>query len=120
MSEAMKADLHVLGIDPASPRSGRQLDATSMLYILLGSSLGTQVLRRRWLQATDPAVSAAGQYLSLSVPAGAWRQLCQDLAGQEPDGAEADRIVQDACEIFDLHLDASSNSERLPEGASHV
>ena len=120
MVAALEVDLRDLRGRQAAPVSERQLDATAILYILLGSSLGTRVLHRRWLEATDPAVTAAGRYLGLAPPHGAWRHLCQDLGQLPAEGAEADRIVQDAGRLFDLHLAVLERHALLREGALHV
>lgn len=120
MAAALEADLRALHGRPAAPSGERRLHATAVLYMLLGSSLGTRVLRRRWLAATDPSIAAAGRYLDLAPPQGAWRVLCDELAQQPAEGAEADCIVHDATEIFDLHLAALAEGALLPVGASHV
>lgn len=120
LAQSLRRDLRVLDSPPAVTFEQSGLHATAMLYLLLGSSLGTQVLRRRWQEATDPAVAAAGQYLGLTVPRIEWRRLCEELARTKADGAEADRIVHDASRMFDLHLGALAGFARLPEGALHV
>lgn len=120
MAAAMEADLRGLDSCAVVPASAIRLNATAVLYMLLGSSLGTRVLRRRWLEATEPAVRAAGQYLSLAPPQGAWRHLCEELAAHPAEGAEADRIVQAAGELFDLHLAVMERQALLPEGTLHV
>jgi hypothetical protein len=119
MLAALEADLCSLHVRPASPVGERHLDATAVLYMLLGSSLGTRVLRRRWQGATASAVAAAGRCLGLEPPGGAWRELCEELAQRSPRGAEADRIVRDAGELFDLHLAALAGHAR-PCGGSHA
>ena len=120
MVAALEADLRDLRGRQAAPVGERQLDATAILYILLGSSLGTAVLHRRWLEATDPAVMATGRYLGLAPPQGAWRHLCEELAERPAEGAEADRIVQDARELFELHQAVLEKQALLPEGALHA
>jgi hypothetical protein len=120
MVAALEADLRELRGRLAAPVGGRYLDATAVLYMLLGSSFGTRVLRRRWLGATDPAVASAGRYLGLTPPQGAWPALCDELARHSAVGADADRIVHDAGKLFDLHLAVLAEGSLLPEGASHV
>ncbi|HVG48091.1 MAG TPA: hypothetical protein VM899_08155 [Rubellimicrobium sp.] len=120
MMLALRADLRELDSHPRAGPAGRPLDPTAVHYLLLGSSLGTQVLRRRWLQATSPVVAAAGRYLNLGVPPGAWRHLCDQLAGCAAVNAEADRTVGDTIEIFDRHLAALASLDLLPEGVAHV
>ena len=117
---ALEADLVDLDGGPVLPEGERRLDATAMLYMLLGSSLGTRVLHRRWLGTTDFAARAAGRYLALTPPLGAWRHLCEDLAQGPSEGADADRIVQDAGELFDLHLAALEDRTLLFQGVLHA
>ena len=106
---AHDADLHDLGGRPDSSMPTRQLDGTAVLYILLGSSLGAQVLRRRWLEATDPLVATAGHYLQLALPRDAWRELCFELSQRPSQGTLSDEIVCDAETLFDLHLSILSD-----------
>ncbi|TNC59367.1 biliverdin-producing heme oxygenase [Rubellimicrobium roseum] len=120
MVTALRADLHHLDRAPALPRQARRFDATSVLYILLGSGLGTRVLHRRWLEATDPAVKGAGSYLGLASPLDAWRALCGELLQRPPQGAEADRVVGDACLLFDLHLGALSALDPAAQGEPYA
>ena len=120
MAAAILADLRHLDRAPVLTRQTRRFDATSVLYILLGSRLGTRVLHRRWLEATDPAVKGAGSYLGLAPPSDAWRALCGELMQRPPQGAEADRVVEDACLLFDLHLGALSALEPAAQGEPHA
>ncbi|WP_176556253.1 hypothetical protein [Rubellimicrobium rubrum] len=120
MADALRADLRALGGTPVGSGGARPLHGTAVLYMLLGSSLGTQVLRRRWLGASNPAVAAADRYFGLAAPQGAWRALCEELAGRSPHGPEADRIVQDADALFELHLAALAGPALRPEGVLHV
>jgi hypothetical protein len=120
MTDALDADLGHLGAGPVMTLGAREVHGTACLYILLGSSLGTRVLHRRWLEAGDPVVAGAGRYLGLAMPPGAWRNLCEDLARRPPGGPEADRTVGDAAALFDLHLAAWDRLAALPEGTVHV
>ena len=120
MAAAILADLRHLDRAPVLTRQAHQFDTTSVLYILLGSRLGTRVLYRRWLEATDPAVKGAGSYLGLAPPSGAWRALCGELLQRPFQGAEADRVVEDACLLFDLHLGAFSALEPAAQGEPHA
>jgi len=120
MIAALTADLRDLGRGPVPSGATHQFDATAVLYILLGSRMGTQVLRRRWLEATDPAVASAGRYLGLATPASTWRAFCAELMQAPGQGAEADRIVGDACRLFDLHLGVLPTLARAHPGESHA
>jgi heme oxygenase len=120
MTTEIEADLRHLDATPVLPLGPRLLDATAVHYILLGSSLGTRLLHRRWQERATPAAAGAGRYLGLAPPQGAWRALCDDLAQQSPVGADADRIVRDAAAMFDMHLAAWALRAPVMEGALHV
>lgn len=120
MTAALDADLGHLGPRPVRPLRTTEVQSTACLYILLGSSLGTRVLHRRWLGAEDRIVAEAGRYLGLAMPPGAWRGLCMDLERQSSSGDEADRIVRDASALFDLHLAAWAGLAARPERSLHV
>ena len=120
MAVALRADLHHLDRAPVLPQQARRFDATSVLYILLGSRLGTRVLHRRWLETTDPAVKGAGSYLGLAPPSDAWRALCGELMQRPHQSAEADRVIGDACLLFDLHLRALAALEPAAQGEPHA
>ncbi|EYD73058.1 hypothetical protein [Limimaricola hongkongensis] len=107
MIAAIDADLGVLDHAPdAGPAPLRLTRSMAQDYVLLGSRLGSQLLRRRWAAARDPVLLAAGAYLSLPPMAQDWRAFC-DRAGALPDqGTEADLVVHEAGQLFDLFLAA--------------
>lgn len=82
----------------------------SIDYVLLGSRLGMQVLRRRWQLSEDAAVRQASGYISLPSVSGEWRALCSRLAAQPSEGPEADRIVTDALYIFEVFENAAKSA----------
>ncbi|WP_176559246.1 hypothetical protein [Rubellimicrobium roseum] len=118
MIGALQADLRHLDLKAVRPATERRLDATAVHYILLGSRLGTRVLHRRWLGATDAAVAGAGRYLGTTPPTAAWRKFCAELLQMPDQGTEADRITHDACILFDLHLDVLPALAPLRQGES--
>ncbi|MGR3625295.1 MAG: hypothetical protein ACU0A0_03290 [Limimaricola sp.] len=107
MIAAIDADLGVLGHAPgAGPAPLRLTRSMAQDYVLLGSRLGSQLLRRRWAAARDPRLRSAGTYLSLPPMARDWRAFC-DRAGALPgEGTEADKVVCEAGQLFDLFLAA--------------
>ena len=75
-------------------------------YVLLGSRLGSQLLRRRWQAATDPCLLAAGAYLSLPPLTDQWRGFCDEAGARPADGTDADAELAEAERLFELFLSA--------------
>lgn len=71
-------------------------------HIVLGSRLGTEVLRRRWSLAQDPGVLAASAYFSAPTDYTLWRRHTTYLDEMEPDGDHADRLVTDVLRLFEV------------------
>ena len=103
MATALEADLRHLGGPQPDAAVPVRFDATAVLYVLLGSRIGTQVLRRRWLGSTDAAVLGAGRYFAMPQRTGDWRDLCVRLAGASAHDPAAETIVRDACDLFGLY-----------------
>ncbi|WP_220747897.1 MULTISPECIES: hypothetical protein [Jannaschia] len=95
-------DLRSLGVQPG--RSPQPLSVrphpVAIDYIVLGSRLGTKVLKRRWLAATDAQVRGAGTYFAAPDAATQWRAFCERTAGMAAHDPDADQIVNDANAIF--------------------
>ncbi len=83
-------------------------------YVLLGSRLGSQLLRRRWQAATDPCLRAAGAYLSLPPLTDQWRGFCDEAGARPARGAEADADLAEAGRLFELFLSAGHAARRSP------
>ncbi len=75
-------------------------------YVLLGSRLGTQVLHRRWLAATDRGIRRAGSYLSLPPMQLEWRAFCNRAMAMGAEGRTADAVLAEAEALFVLFLEA--------------
>ena len=86
-------------------------------YVLLGSRLGLQVLRRRWQVSRDTAVLQASDYISLPSVSRPWAALCRRLAAQPGAGPEADRIVADALYIFEVFEEAAKSVKTSLSGS---
>jgi heme oxygenase len=82
------------------------LHPLAVLYVLLGSGMGAEVLRRRWLAASDPVVRGAGHLFGLPPRTAGWRQFCAEMAGRPADGADAAEVLRDAVRIFGLYRTA--------------
>lgn len=116
-ADALAGDLHEMGAPAVTERPGGPLDATATYYVLLGSRLGKRLLERRW-RAGGGAATGPGRYFALPDRGGAWRDLCQDLAGRAGRGAAADTILNDAIRLFAIFADAAQSV--LAEEPLHV
>ena len=109
---ALAADLEALGRPTglSSTRSTLKADPTAVLYILLGSRLGTQVLARTWTRTATGAALNAGRYLTLDSRKDAWRGFCARTGDTPSRGVKADLVVADAIAIFDHYLTVLSDT----------
>ena len=69
-------------------------------YVVLGSRIGAEHLKRRWKTSQDPEVLAARSFMTASTDTGLWRACVRDLQGKAAQGAHADRVVDDARRLF--------------------
>ncbi|MGR3806180.1 heme oxygenase-like domain-containing protein [Marinibacterium profundimaris] len=104
----LRADLAGLGAatrPAAAPLSA--LCPVAVDYVVLGSRLGSTVLARHWRAATDPRVRGAAAYFSAPARVTEWQAFCKRTCDMRPDGADADRILDDTCRILRLFLDGA-------------
>ena len=120
MLGAVEADLRHLGHRAERAPPPVDLHPTAVLYILLGSALGAQVLRRRWLASGDPLVRGAGAYFGLPPRGAAWRLFCEEAAATPAQGEEADAILRDANRVFGLYLAALRPDQARPPIRSRI
>lgn len=71
-------------------------------HIVLGSRLGTAVLRRAWQAASDSRVQAASRYFSLPGMSASWRSHTRDLTSRSPTGPDAERVISDTKALYHL------------------
>lgn len=105
---ALDTDLTTLG-HPTSEQDGLDMTAFHPLagrYIVSGSRLGTQVLRKRWAASNTLRVRSASQYFSQDANPREWQAVCADLARIEIGSAEATQITLDVRRIFEGFSDA--------------
>ena len=88
-------------------------------YMIAGSRLGTQVLRKRWLAATAPHVRQASAYFSAPSYIDLWTSFCRSTEAMSPRGPVADQIVHDACRLFRLYADFAA-PVRVTNGSIHA
>ncbi|WP_407493313.1 hypothetical protein [Pseudooceanicola sp. MF1-13] len=98
-------DLATLGATPAPqrPALGTTPDAMAVDYVLLGSRLGTAVLKKRWSMATDERVHAASAYFSAPTYIDVWQAFCSAAAEVPADSPQAQTIVNDTSRLFDFY-----------------
>ena len=104
MCDALKSDLETLGVTPV-PSLVPALSAAhhlAMSYMLEGSRMGTEVLRRQWIKTQNDDVLAAKQYFSLRAEPENWRRVCAELDGIEEGSDEAFSIIADTKRMFRL------------------
>lgn len=101
------ADLAVLGrADPGLPLPVlAPVHPLAAEYVIEGSRLGSQVLKRLWARSEDANVLQAGAYLTQPRAAEAWRDVCARLSTIDATSSEAAEIIQDSRRIFDCFLE---------------
>lgn len=79
-------------------QAGQPLHPVAIDYIVLGSRLGTEVIRRRLVKA-EPNIAVPRYFLAAPVGP-VWQRHCAVLDQMAARSPEADRIVADAMEAF--------------------
>ena len=99
---------------PRSPARAAPEDPEPLAidYVVLGSRLGSSVLKRHWAQAEDPRVRDASCYFSAPAQVRRWQAFCRQTREMSPKNAAADRAVDDTRRIFALFNDHNSSDAR--------
>ncbi|MFQ6551918.1 biliverdin-producing heme oxygenase [Aestuariibius insulae] len=100
MIDALGTDLDAMGAPTLPTLAPLSVHTVALDYMLIGSRLGTQVLRKRWLAATDPRVTANGCYFALPAQGRAWGALTKALGAMNGSDERAAQIVADARALF--------------------
>ncbi len=103
----LRLDLAVLGVDELPGGPVVEVHALAMDYVVLGSRLGTAVLRRHWADAADPLVQRANRYFDTPARPDLWRAFCVETAEMAGEGDFADRMVRDVRALFTLYDDCA-------------
>lgn len=101
--DALARDLGALGQKVTARKgefAGNLLAGPAVDYMVLGSGMGTQVLRRTWQTSSDATVRSIGAFFGVERPVANWTALTEDLSRQPADDARADTITADARRIF--------------------
>ena len=101
MIDALDADLARLRYH-VPELSTQPVGSDAIDHIVLGSRLGTAVLRRQWSAATDPEARAASRYFSLPGQGAAWRAHTERLTSMPSDGPDADAMIKETKSLYDL------------------
>ena len=113
LARRIRSDLDRLGTSPlpavAAPEDP---DPLAIDYVVLGSRLGSSVLKRHWAQAEDPRVREASCYFSAPAQVRRWQAFCRQTREMSPKNAAADRAVDDTRRIFALFNDHNSSDAR--------
>jgi heme oxygenase len=101
-----RLDRDLPGPGPALPAfQGAALDPLAVDYLVLGSRLGTEVLRRHLADAA-PALPMPAYFRAPPATA-EWRALCQHLDQINPESDRAARILFDAGRGFGIFTAAA-------------
>lgn len=110
LCQRARDDLAALGAAPLPRRvwSGPAPAALAIEYVVAGSRLGGEVLRRQWengpLAARGSSYMSAPNYLEL------WRAFIAATADLPGDDASADAVVADARRVFQMFNDLAAVS----------
>lgn len=102
--DRLRRDLSRLGEEALAPEPepAPAYHPLAVDYVVEGSRLGTNVLRRRWEASGDPVVRAADAYFTRPHEPVPWRTVCSRLASLPPDGDLAADVSRSTVAIFEL------------------
>lgn len=109
MIDAVDADLRGLSRE-AQPLTIAPVTSDAVDHIILGSRLGTAVLRRQWDAATDPLVKSASAYFSLPGAGSLWRQHTERLHARPLEDEGSALLVEDTKRLYHLFETAYHNA----------
>lgn len=105
LADAAAADLHCLGHTAPTTHSKPHAEALAIDYVVLGSRIGTKVLRRVWQGSSDPHVLSAGRYFALPDAMCDWRALCDRMKAMPGDDVKSSEVLKDVNDLFRLFHD---------------
>ncbi len=101
--KALATDLKILGHTQLLPEvKVGSLSHHAIDHIVLGSRLGSAVLRRDWAESADPLVRTASTYFTLPTCADFWRAHCNEVTALPGDTDDANRVVSHARLLFQV------------------
>ena len=114
LARAATTDLAKLGHPRPATTTLRPVLPLAVDYVVLGSRLGTRVLRRTWQSAEDARVLAADRYFSQPELTDLWRAHCRDLSTRPGNDSTAQAVLDDVTALFALFLESYDNSAGVP------
>ena len=111
---AATTDLGTMGHPRPTTTTLRPVLPLAVDYVVLGSRLGTRVLRRTWQSAEDARVLAADRYFGQPEHTDLWRTLCRDLSAMPGNDPKAQAILDDVMALFALFLESYEMSTGVP------
>ena len=114
LAHAAATDLDTLGRPRPPATTLRPVLPLAVDYVVLGSRLGTRLLRRTWQTGDEARVLAADRYFTKPEHTDLWRTLCRDLSAMPGDDPAAQTVLDDVKALFALFLE----SYEISAGAS--
>jgi hypothetical protein len=114
LSAAANTDLDTLGLPRPAATTLRPVRPLAVDYVVLGSRLGTRVLRRTWLAGKDPRVLAANLYFSQPEHTDLWRTLCGGLSQMPGNDPAAQVVLDDVKALFALFVESFEITAGVP------
>lgn len=110
--QGLRQDLNALGKpqDASATVELQPFHPLAARYILAGSRMGTGVLRKQWLKATEVTVRAASAYFTSPNDRSEWPAVCAELSKIDCGSDLAQEISADAAGIFDIFAEAFHRS----------
>lgn len=100
---ALDADLAALGSrGPADLGKAAPVHPLAAAHIVLGSRLGSKVLRQVWLRRAPPELRRADRYFSTPSDPARWRAHCRELDAIDAPSRASERIARDCDTLFRL------------------
>ncbi|CAN0586364.1 unnamed protein product, partial [Ectocarpus sp. 12 AP-2014] len=97
--QALEADLSALHVPMLGPHSYCDL---AVDHIVLGSRLGTAILRDKWLMSQDRQVRQARSYFAQPQFKEEWRGHCMHLSLMQENDVAGQHLIEDARRLFVL------------------
>ncbi|MEY8883365.1 biliverdin-producing heme oxygenase [Donghicola sp. XS_ASV15] len=112
MLDRLEQDCRHYGLSVPVVRHKRELHPVALSYLVIGSRLGTEVLRRKLMESEldhVPLYFAPQEYKAI------WRELCLRLGAMPAIGAEAEDICTSVIAGFELFQEAETLTRDLTE-----
>lgn len=105
-----QADLDAMQVAPLTPEPTKtdDLHPLAVTYVIAGSRLGAEVLKKRWL-GSEAAKDGHGEaYMLAPRHIEVWQSFVKDASEMPATSDLADKIVKDAAAVFELYSDIAN------------